>query len=195
MKNKMLLFLSIVVVLLFIVACAPKVSDEQLENDLSKLSPEEQDALLKQAESSNAAAGNAVATRYSASKPQLVRVLTKTLNQRLALPDLVILSAGPDPTNTMTNATGKYVRFWVTVANTGKATTGTGFDVNVKSLPEESLALQVSTLAATQALTPLGWHKCSGPGKVDTVNVFVNFNAQVKESNMNNNKESFTVSC
>jgi len=73
-----MLLSSLMVVLLLMVACAPKVSDDQLEKDLSKLSPEEQSALLKQAQDSPSFAGNAVATRYGASdRTQLVRVLTK----------------------------------------------------------------------------------------------------------------------
>ncbi|MDP3698785.1 MAG: CARDB domain-containing protein [Nanoarchaeota archaeon] len=57
MKNKMLLSLSIIVVLLFIVSCAPKMSGEELSAEISKLSPEEREAVI--AEDDGALAGNA----------------------------------------------------------------------------------------------------------------------------------------
>lgn len=44
MKNKVLL-VSVIVTLLFLVSCAPKMSDEELEAELSKLSPEELEAV------------------------------------------------------------------------------------------------------------------------------------------------------
>src|SRR3989338_4898894 len=44
MKNKVLL-VSVIVTLLFLVSCAPKMTDEELEPELSKLSPEELEAV------------------------------------------------------------------------------------------------------------------------------------------------------
>jgi len=57
MKNKMLLSLSILVILLFIVSCAPKMSGEELSAEVSKLSPEEREAVL--AKEDTALTGNA----------------------------------------------------------------------------------------------------------------------------------------
>ena len=60
MKNKMLLLLSMIVVLLFVVSCAPKeLTDEELEAELSKLTPEELEVVT--AEDSGAFAGMAKA--------------------------------------------------------------------------------------------------------------------------------------
>ena len=82
---------------MFLVSCAPKVSDEQLEKDLSKLSPEEQSALLKQAQSGNAVAGNAIASKYGASdKKQLVRILSE-IRAKQQLGYVCIDSDGDNP--------------------------------------------------------------------------------------------------
>ena len=81
---------------MFLVSCAPKMSDEQLEKDLSKLSPEEQSALLKQAQSGNAVAGNAIASRYATSdRTQLVRILSEMRAKQL-IPSCTDSDGGKD---------------------------------------------------------------------------------------------------
>ncbi|MBI4147265.1 DUF4215 domain-containing protein [Candidatus Woesearchaeota archaeon] len=60
MKNKILLLVSLFVILLFVVSCAPKMSDEELQAELSKLSPEEREAVM--AEDSGTFAGMAKAS-------------------------------------------------------------------------------------------------------------------------------------
>jgi|GEM_PF-2916475 len=56
MKNKMLLLLSMLVIFLFVLSCAPKMSGEELSSEVSKLSPEERDAVIAKDE---ALTGNA----------------------------------------------------------------------------------------------------------------------------------------
>ncbi len=48
MKNKSLFLISMFVILLFVVSCAPKMSDEELSVELSKLSPEELEAVTSE---------------------------------------------------------------------------------------------------------------------------------------------------
>ena len=48
MKNKSLFLISMFVILLFVVSCAPKMSDEELQAELSKLSPEEREAVTSE---------------------------------------------------------------------------------------------------------------------------------------------------
>ncbi len=77
MKNKMLWLVSMFVILLFVVSCAPKMTDEELSAELSGLSDEELNEVAKQADKDGTFAGMAVGgkTLYPASKAQLNRVL------------------------------------------------------------------------------------------------------------------------
>ncbi|MDP3699179.1 MAG: CARDB domain-containing protein [Nanoarchaeota archaeon] len=197
-------------VLLLIVACAPKVSDDQLEKDLSTLSPEEQSALLKQSQSDNAAAGNAIASRYGASdRTQLVRVLSKmraratqpkpTQPVELKQPDLVVKSAEVSYTNTTTNSTGTYVVIKATIANVGTNTTGSGFSTSVITLPAAlnytSYGWYDAILEAGKEETKNVWYKCSEKDKVDSVNVIADYGNNIKESNEQNNDKQLQVTC
>ena len=50
MKNKVLLLISMFVILLFVVSCVPKMTDEELAAELSGLSDEELNEVAKEAE-------------------------------------------------------------------------------------------------------------------------------------------------
>ena len=97
--RKIVVISSLLIIFMFLVACAPKVSDEQLQKDLSKLSPEEWSALRKEVQNNNAA-GNAVATRYSASdRTQLVRVLNNMRAAQATKPKPTLNLTNPKPSN------------------------------------------------------------------------------------------------
>lgn len=89
MKNKILLLLSMMVIFLFVVSCAPQMTDEELKAELAKLTPEERAELLAdlEAKESGSLAGQAVKAKYVGkvsarlltAKPALVRSAIATL--------------------------------------------------------------------------------------------------------------------
>ena len=92
MKNKILWLVSVLVILLFLVSCVPQqVSDEELEAELAKLTPEQKEALVNDLENENGAlAGQAIAAKYGATiaKIPAARVkdaITKAPDQVLKL--------------------------------------------------------------------------------------------------------------
>ncbi|HLD79366.1 MAG TPA: YCF48-related protein [Candidatus Nanoarchaeia archaeon] len=68
MKTKILLLMSLAVVLLLVVSCAPKMTDEELEAELSKLSPEELEEVTAE---DSALAGKA---RTKLTDPNLIKL-------------------------------------------------------------------------------------------------------------------------
>ncbi|MEK6939394.1 MAG: hypothetical protein AABX31_01580 [Nanoarchaeota archaeon] len=72
--RKIFVISSLLVMFLFLVACVPQkpLTDEELKAELSKLTPEEREALLKDLESKEggAFAGQAIRSRYSKISPK-----------------------------------------------------------------------------------------------------------------------------
>lgn len=65
MKNKILFLISVIVTLVFLVSCAPKeLTDEELDAELAKLTPEEKAELLKDLETKESGALAGQATKY-----------------------------------------------------------------------------------------------------------------------------------
>src|SRR3989344_7785399 len=67
--SKTSLLISVLLILIVVVSCAPQITDEELEAELAKLTPEEREQLLADLESkeSGALAGQAVAKRIAGS--------------------------------------------------------------------------------------------------------------------------------
>ena len=74
---KISLFISLLLILIIVVSCAPRMTDEELEAKLAKLTPKEREALIEYAQGRSAPAGMAIASKYPVSKAQLKRVLNK----------------------------------------------------------------------------------------------------------------------
>lgn len=87
--KKLLIFISMLALFLLVVSCAPKMSEEELQAELAKLTPEEREELLAdlEAKESGALAGQAVKAKYVGKvsaklltvKPALVRQAITTL--------------------------------------------------------------------------------------------------------------------
>lgn len=78
MRNKILLLISVFVVLLLVVSCAPPMTDEELEAELAKLTPEEREALVADLENKEggALAGQAVSASIAAKYKISTKVAT-----------------------------------------------------------------------------------------------------------------------
>src|SRR3989344_3002949 len=76
---------SVLLILILVVSCAPQMTDEELEAELAKLTPEEREQLLADLESkeSGALAGQAVAKKIARSayaqkiSPKAAKVVTR----------------------------------------------------------------------------------------------------------------------
>src|SRR3989344_932663 len=77
--RKILVISSLLVMFMFLVSCAPQqpLTDEELQAELAKLTPEERAELLKDLESKEdgALAGQAVAKKYSTFSPKMQKIL------------------------------------------------------------------------------------------------------------------------
>ena len=92
--KKILVIGSLLVVILFLVSCAPQMTDEELEAELAKLTPEEREALIKDLETQEkgAFAGQAVA-KYS---PKLAGVSKDRMQAILQKPTCTDSDGGKD---------------------------------------------------------------------------------------------------
>ncbi len=124
---KKIIVISLLVIFMFLVSCAPQITDEELEAELAKLTPEEREQLLKDLESKSAFAGQAVkqkaATKYGlsknatvASKAQITKAVNKLLAEAPALKDISPEFAAEDFCNKPENA-GKKKHFCSELSN------------------------------------------------------------------------------
>ncbi len=111
----------------FLISCAPQITDEELEAELAKLTPEEREQLLKDLESKGAFAGQAVrqesVAKYGISKnaamapkAQITKAVNKLLAEAPALKDISPEFAAEDFCNKQENA-GKKKHFCSELGN------------------------------------------------------------------------------
>ncbi|MEK6905313.1 MAG: hypothetical protein AABX24_02830 [Nanoarchaeota archaeon] len=86
---KKIIVISLLVIFMFLVSCVPQMTDEELEAELAKLTPEQREELLADLESkgNSAFAGQAVAKKYGSSKISSANVQQmKSMLENMSVP-------------------------------------------------------------------------------------------------------------